>query len=105
MTFRSESGCSAAAPSAPALATACFSLTAHATPGLLPRVLALFAKRDLVPSALIARVTGPTADELSLDIQMDGMERDLADYVAACMRQIVGVEVVLTSEKPLGRRA
>jgi len=27
------------------------------------------------------------------------MDRELADYVARCMRQIVGVEVVLVSEK------
>ncbi|MGE0717972.1 MAG: hypothetical protein AB7P02_21170 [Alphaproteobacteria bacterium] len=79
--------------------TACFSLAAKATPGLMPRVLDLFAKRDLVPSAFVARMLGPDADELTIDIQMEGMERELADYVARCMRQIVGVDVVLVSEK------
>ncbi|MGE0723571.1 MAG: hypothetical protein AB7O45_04315 [Alphaproteobacteria bacterium] len=83
--------------------TACFSLNARAGTGVMPRVLALFAKRDLVPSAFVARTVGQ--DELSIDVQMDGMERELADYVAACMRQIVGVEVVLVAEKRAQRIA
>lgn len=83
--------------------TACFSLNARAQTGVMPRVLELFAKRDLVPSAFVARSAG--ADELTIDVQMDGMERELADYVAACMRQIVGVEVVLVAEKRAQRIA
>lgn len=79
--------------------TACFSLIARPTPGLMPRVLELFAKRDLVPSAFVARTEGRDGDELSIDVQMEGMDRELADYVARCMRQIVGVDVVLVSEK------
>ena len=79
--------------------TACFSLNARATPGLMPRVLELFAKRDLVPSAFIARAQGADGGEMSIDVQMEDMDRELADYVARCMRQIVGVEVVLVSEK------
>jgi acetolactate synthase small subunit len=76
--------------------TACFSVHAHADPGVMPRVLELFAKRGLVPSSWHSSVAG---EELTIDIQMRGMEGELADYVAACLRQVTYVQVVLTSEK------
>ena len=80
-------------------ATACFSVHAHAEAGVMPRVLELFAKRGLVPSAWHSTVCGTDRAELTIDIQMRGLGRDLMDYIAACMRQIAYVEVVLTSEK------
>jgi hypothetical protein len=76
--------------------TACFSVHAHADPGVMPRVLELFAKRGLVPSAWHSTV-GRAG--LTIDIQMQGLARDLMDYIASCLRQIAYVEVVLTSEK------
>jgi acetolactate synthase small subunit len=78
--------------------TACFSVHAHAEPGVMPRVLELFAKRGLVPSAWHSRTTGKDQAELTIDIQMRGLSRDVMDYIAACLRQITFVEVVLTSE-------
>ena len=75
--------------------TACFSVHAHAEPGVMPRVLELFAKRGLVPSVWHSTVGGTG---LTIDIQMRGLERDLTDYIASCLRQIAYVEVVLTSE-------
>ncbi len=80
-------------------ATACFSVHGKAEPGVMPRVLELFAKRGLVPSAWHSATGGPGDGELTIDVQMRGMEAELAEYVAACLRQIVGVEVVLTSRK------
>ncbi|HVM81134.1 MAG TPA: hypothetical protein VMU06_19085 [Stellaceae bacterium] len=77
--------------------TACFSVNAEADPGVMPRVLEVFAKRGLVPSFWTSRVSGER--DLTIDIQMRGMESELADYVARTLRQIAGVEVVLTSEK------
>src|ERR1700753_450060 len=82
-----------------ASATACFSVHAHAEPGVMPRVLELFAKRGLVPSAWHSTVCGTDRGELTIDIPMRGLGRDLMDYIAACLRQIAYVEVVLTSEK------
>ncbi|MBV8937326.1 MAG: hypothetical protein JO320_11515 [Alphaproteobacteria bacterium] len=79
--------------------TACFSVHAHADPGVMPRALELFAKRGLVPSAWHSRVSGTNPSELTIDIQMRGLGRELMDYIAACLRQIAYVEVVLTSEK------
>jgi acetolactate synthase small subunit len=82
-----------------AAGVACFSVHARAEPGIMPRVLELFAKRGLVPSSWHSSVTGPGERELTVDIQMRGMAIELADYVAACLRQIPDVEVVLTSRK------
>jgi acetolactate synthase small subunit len=79
-------------------AAACFSVHARAEPGVMPRVLELFAKRGLVPSAWHSATCGPDHGELTIDIQIEGLGRDAADYIAACMRQIAAVEVVLTSE-------
>jgi len=76
--------------------TACFSVHAHVDPGVMPRVLELFAKRGLVPSVWQSTVGGAG---LTIDIQMRGLGRDLTDYIASCLRQIAYVEVVLTSEK------
>jgi hypothetical protein len=81
------------------LSTACFAVHARAEPGVMPRVLELFSKRGLVPSSWHSSVGGRDADELTIDVQVKGMEQDLADYVAACLRQLPYVEVVLTSEK------
>jgi acetolactate synthase small subunit len=79
--------------------TACFSVHAHAEPGVMPRVLELFAKRGLIPSAWHSCTTGTDQTELTIDIQMRGLGRDAMDYIAAGLRQITFVEVVLTSER------
>ena len=79
--------------------TACFSIQANADPGVMSRVLELFAKRGLVPSSWHSRVGGILDDELIIDLQMQGMVRSEADYVAACLRQIPDVDAVLTSER------
>ena len=77
--------------------THCFSVHAAAEPGVMPRVLELFAKRGLVPSSWTSRVG--LEQDLTIDIQMVGMSAEVADYVTKCLRQIVGVQVVLASRK------
>jgi acetolactate synthase small subunit len=81
------------------LPTACFSVHARAEPGVMPRVLELFAKRGLVPSSWHSTVGGAEGEELTIDVQVRGMTGEAADYVAQCLRQLAYVEVVLTSEK------
>jgi acetolactate synthase small subunit len=76
--------------------TACFSVHASAEPGIMPRVAELFAKRGLVPSSWISRVSGR---ELTIDLQLAGLDAETAQFIARCLRQIVAVEVVLVSEK------
>lgn len=73
----------------------CYSVQARAEPGVMPRVVELFAKRGLVPQ----RWHSTASDRaLAIDVQIGGLDRDAAAYIARCMRQIVGVETVLTSE-------
>jgi acetolactate synthase small subunit len=83
--------------------TACFSVHAKAELGLMPRVLELFAKRGLVPSSWHSTTGGPLENgvesELTIDIQMRGMAVETADFIAARLRQIPDVELVLTSQK------
>lgn len=80
-------------------ATACFYVQAKADPSVLPRTLEQFAKRGLIPSKWHSVQTGRRNDELHIDIQVDGMGGALTKRVAACLREIVHVELVLTSEK------
>lgn len=85
-----------------ALPTHCFAVHAAAEPGVMPRVMALFAKRNLVPSRWhsdLAGFSGGRADELVIDIQVAGLTGDESDYIARCLRQQVGVMSVLTSVK------
>ena len=55
--------------------TACFSVHAHAEPGVMPRVLELFAKRGLVPSTWHSLRCGTDEGELAIEIQMRGLGR------------------------------
>jgi hypothetical protein len=77
----------------------CYSILAAAEPGVMPRVLELFAKRNLVPLRWHSDRTGPQRRDLTIDLQVEGLEPPLGDYIARCLRQIYGVETVLTSEK------
>ena len=80
-------------------ATACFSVHARAEPGVMPRVLELFAKRGLVPSFWQSSTSGDDGTQLKIDIQMYGLHSETIDYMAACLRQITFVEVVMTSQR------
>jgi hypothetical protein len=75
-----------------------FSVHAAAEPGIMPRVLELFAKRGLVPHKWQSAASDAV---LTIDVQIAGLGRDTADYIARCMRQIAGVDAVLTSERHL----
>ncbi|MGM0561303.1 MAG: hypothetical protein ACQETX_09595 [Pseudomonadota bacterium] len=77
----------------------CFSVLAEADPGLMPRVLELFAKRSLVPLRWHSDRIGSEQSELAMDFQVGGLTPHLADYIARCLRQVPGVRTVLTSEK------
>jgi len=77
----------------------CFSIQAQAEPGVMPRVLELFAKRNLVPVRWHSDVLGGPGRDLAIDVQVEGLTTTLGDYIARCLRQIPGVATVLTAEK------
>jgi hypothetical protein len=83
------------------LATVCFSIQAAAEPGVMPRVLELFAKRNLVPERWVSGVHGLAGRgaELMIDLQVAGLTGQDRDYLALCLAQITDVRSVLTSEK------
>lgn len=84
----------ASSPDADLRATARFSVSAEPSPGLMPRVLELFAKRGLVPDEFHGRLA---AGRLTIEIRVDRIDQALADYVGRCLRQIHLVERVLVS--------
>jgi hypothetical protein len=90
-------------PAAEAVSTYCFAVHAAADPGVMPRVMELFAKRNLVPSRWHSDLTGfggdLKGDELVIDIQVTGLTPGESDYIARCLRQQVYVQSVLTSVK------
>ena len=61
---------------------------ADAEPGVLPRALELLAKRGLVPARVFAQATD---DQLSVEIEVEGLAPDTAEHVGFCLGQIVGV--------------
>ena len=75
----------------------------------MPRVLELFAKRNLVPERWVSgvhRLADRGADrgadrrtELMIDLQVAGLTRQDQDYLTRCLAQITDVRSVLTSEK------
>jgi hypothetical protein len=89
------------APASARARVACFSIHAEADPGVMPRVLELFAKRGLLPRRWVSDVTGsggvPGGGELAIDVQVAGLDPETQAYIARCLRQIWGVGTVLTS--------
>ena len=65
----------------------------------MPRVLELFAKRGLIPNRWHSDLGGRRGDELTIDLQVDGLNRQQIAHVAASLGQLVSVTSVLTSEK------
>jgi acetolactate synthase small subunit len=73
-----------------------FTVQAHPEPGVMPRVVELFAKRGLVPQTWHSTAAGQV---LTIEVTVGGLGRELCEYIARCMRQITGVDTVLTSER------
>jgi acetolactate synthase small subunit len=71
-----------------------FSVHARAEPGVMPRVLELFAKRGLVPAVWHSARCPADQTRLTIEIRMGGLGQDVTEYIAACLRQIASVEAV-----------
>ncbi|HEX3349269.1 MAG TPA: hypothetical protein VHS58_14315 [Acetobacteraceae bacterium] len=76
-----------------------FTVVADAEPGLLPRLLQPFAKRDLIPDRFDASRSG---DRLRVDIVMQALAADLVHLVEGNLRQIVGVQSVSRRQEITG---
>ena len=79
--------------------TACFSVHAAFDTSVMPKVLAVFSRRGMVPTTWHSSVCGNEGDEIQIDLQMAGLDPRQTEVLAESLRQIVNVECVLTSEK------
>ena len=79
--------------------TVCFSIYAPSDPSVLPRVVGVFARLDLVPARLVSTIIGRRAEELCVDLQVDGMSAADRELVTGRLRNLVDVSQVLISEK------
>nr|WP_294512591.1 hypothetical protein [uncultured Rhodopila sp.] len=68
-----------------------FLLDADPGPGLLPRLLQPYAKRDLVPDRMWSHRSG---DTLHVEIAMEAMPAEHVHVVEGNLRQVVGVRSV-----------
>jgi hypothetical protein len=78
----------------PVLVRVRFLLDADASPGLLPRLLQPYAKRDLVPDRMWSHRSG---DTVHVEIAMDAMPAEIVHLVEGNLRQVVGVRSVTQS--------
>ncbi len=88
-------------PEAP-LVAARFTVTADIFPGLLPRILEPFARRDLVPDSLRAVREG---EAMRAELSLHAMPLDMVALVAGNLGQIVGVRRVEAMEGRIVRLA
>jgi hypothetical protein len=68
-----------------------FTLVADALPGLLPRLLQPFAKRDLTPDSFEATRDGET---MRVQISLAAMPAEMVHLVEGNLGQVVGVRQV-----------
>ena len=94
MSLASSVAAAPDADGAPLPHTVSFSVQARAEPGVMPRLVELFAKRGLIPQNWRSIRSGAT---LAIDLEIEGLDADLVLYIARSIRQIIGVETVLTS--------
>jgi len=76
-----------------------FTLTAEPSPGLLGRLLAPFAKRDLTPDSVEAWRAG---DEMQVQIAMEAMPAEMVHLVEGNLRQVVGVQSLTRRQEITG---
>ncbi len=78
-----------------------FLLDADVSPGLLPRLLQPYAKRDLVPDRMWSHRSG---DTIHVEIAMEAMPAEVVHLVEGNLRQVVGVRDVSRVAKPCLRQ-
>jgi hypothetical protein len=77
-----------------------FTVHAEPSPGLLPRLLQPFAKRDLTPDVFESRMSGSA---LRIDIAMHAMPAEMVHLVAGNLGQTVGVVSVVHRQEITGQ--
>jgi hypothetical protein len=88
-------------PEQPSAVFVRFMLDADPSPGLLPRLLQPYAKRDLVPDRMWSHRAG---DTVHVEIAMEAMPADVVNLVEGNLLQIVGVRSVSRVARPCLRQ-
>jgi len=81
-------------PEPPSVCVLCLSLRAAAEIGVLARVVQQLARRSLLPFRLHCTESG---EHLLMDLQIAGLGEAEGELLAEAMRQVVGIEEVLTA--------
>jgi hypothetical protein len=89
-------------PAEPSTVAVRFMLDVDAVPGLLPRLLQPFAKRDLIPDRMWSHRSG---DTLHVEIAMEAIPYDALHLVDGNLRQVVGVRSVAQVRQAAVRQA
>ena len=79
-----------------------FLLDADCSPGLLPRLLQPFAKRDLIPDRMWSHRSG---DTIHVEIALEAMPDEEIHLVEGNLRQVVGVHQVILVQSEARRAA
>jgi hypothetical protein len=77
-----------------------FRVAAEASPALLPRLLAPFARRDLTPDSIQCWRSG---DDMHVEIGMEAMPAEMVHLVEGNLRQVVGVHALSRQQEVTGR--
>ena len=78
-----------------------FDLRAEPSPGLLPRLLQPFAKRDVTPHFFQAR---QALGEMEITIACDDLEPGMAALITGNLGQVIGVTRVLVTPSDQARQ-
>jgi hypothetical protein len=89
-------------PEYPSSVAVRFMLDADPSPGLLPRLLEAFAKRDLVPDRMWSHLGQAL---MHVEVAMESMPAGMVHLVEGNMRQVVGVRSLCRVEAEELRRA
>jgi hypothetical protein len=81
-------------PEAPGVSVLCLSLRGDGEIGVLARVVQQLARRGLLPLRWHCTESG---EHLLMDLQIAGLTEREGDILAESLRQIVGIEEVLTA--------
>lgn len=87
---------------APSAVSVRFMMDAHPSPGLLPRLLQPFAKRDLTPDRMWSHRNG---EVLHVEIAMEAMPLEVVHLIEGNLRQVVGVSRVTQVRPAAAMRA
>lgn len=81
-------------PEDPSVSVLCLSLRAAAEVGVLARVVQQLARRNLLPIRWHSTESG---EHLLMDLQIAGLPQGEGEMLAELLRQVIGIEEVLTA--------